>query len=143
MRKLFISASIALALGAGSAMADQATLDSLQAAGIVMTDEQAAAVLAAEGEQIADAVAAIVAANPSQAAAIVAAAVAANPEHTTAITAAAAAAAPSQASAIAAAAKSAQEAAKPWSPTSSGISVNSNAIPSTSGGGGSTSASPN
>lgn len=144
MRKTLVSLSIALAFSAGSAMADQATLDALQTAGIPMTTEQAEAVLAAQGEQIAEAVAALVAANPAQAEAIVSAAVTAAPAQQAAIVAAAIAAAPTQAAAITAAAKNAQAASNQGQATGSPVSLSTNSIPnSSSGGGGSNTASPN
>ncbi len=81
MRKTLVSLSIALAFTSGAALADQATVDALQAAGVEMTVEQTEAILAAQGEQIAAAVAALVAANPAQAGAIVSAAVSAIGSH--------------------------------------------------------------
>ena len=134
MRKTLVSLSIALAFTAGSAMADQATLDALQTAGIVMTAEQAEAVLAAQGEQIAEAVAALVAANLDMAEEITKAAVSAAPDQKDAILKAVIAVVPvAQVSAITAAANSG----------TTSVNLSAGSTPSSGGAGGSNTASPN
>src|SRR5690606_509117 len=109
MRKTLTALSITAALFAGQAMADQATTANLQAYGVQLTAEQAAAITSAEGQQLVDAIAALVAAQPEMAATIVAAAIKANPSMTDAIVAAAIQAAPAQEQAILAAVKAAKE----------------------------------
>ncbi len=134
MRKTLVSLSIALAFTAGSAMADQQTLEALQAANIPMTTEQAEAILAAQGEQIAEAVAALVAANLDMAEQITKAAVSAAPGQKDAITKAVIAVVPAaQASAITAAANSGI----------ASINISAGSTPSGGGAGGSNTASPN
>jgi len=151
MRKTLFALTMAAALTSGQAFADQATLESLQAAGIVLSDEQAATIAAAEGQALVDAIAALVKANPQQAATIVGAAVQAAPGLAVAITEAAVKAAPEQKTAIANAAKAAapaqadaiqsaaDKAAAP-SPsvnaTGSGTQVNNSNIPGSTGGSG-------
>lgn len=141
MRKTLTALSITAALFAGQAMADQATTDSLQAYGVPMTAEQAAAITSAEGQQLVDAIAALVAAQPEMAATIVAAAIKANPSLSSAIQAAAIQAAPGQEAAI----KAAVAADQAGTAVSGGVSVPSSSLPSVGGaGGGSTGvASPN
>lgn len=160
MRKTLFALTMAAALTSGQAFADQATLESLQAAGIVLSDEQAAIIAAAEGQALADAIAALVKANPQQAATIVGAAVKAAPGLAVAITEAAVKAAPDYKTAIAEAAKTAapaqaaniqaaaDKAAAPSpsvNPTGSGTQVNNSNIPGSTGGsgGGDPVASPN
>ena len=160
MRKTLFALTMAAALTSGQAFADQATLESLQAAGIVLSDEQAAIIAAAEGQALADAIAALVKANPQQAATIVGAAVKAAPglavaiteaavkaapEHKTAIANAAKAAAPAQADAIQSAADNAVTVNTEGSAVTSGTQINNSNIPGTTGGsgGGDNTASPN
>ena len=158
MRKTLSSLSLAVLLASGQAFADQATLDSLQAAGVALTAAQAQTIAAAEGDALVAAIASLVAANPEAAAAIVAAAVSANPAQAAAITAAAVSAAPAQvsaitaaaigaapaqAAAISAAANNAASTTGAPAATSSGGSVATSSVPSGSGGGGGSSASPN
>lgn len=79
MRKSLTALSLAAALFAGQALADQATLDALQAAGVVLTPADAAAVAEATGDQLVAIVAQLAAANPEQASVIEAAAIQASP----------------------------------------------------------------
>ena len=79
MRKSLTALSLAAALFAGQALADQATLDALQAAGVVLTPADAAAVAEATGDQLVAIVAQLAAANPDQASVIEAAAIQASP----------------------------------------------------------------
>lgn len=147
MRKTFMTLSVAAALFAGQAVADQATLDNLVAAGVVLTEEQAAVIGAAEGQALLDAIAALVATSPEQAAAIVQAAVAANPGLASAIQAAATQAAPAQADAIAEAVILGQADAAPGNAPTTGDqgAATTSSAPSVSGGGSgsTTTASPN
>lgn len=133
MRKTFMSLSVVAALFAGQAFADQATVDNLQAAGVVMTAEQTAAIASAEGQALIDAIVALIQAAPEQAAAIAGAAANANPSMAQAIKAAATQAAPSQADAIAAAVA---QATSPSAVGSSGASVPTSSMPSVGGSGG-------
>ncbi|MDM1695110.1 hypothetical protein HX099_00275 [Thiopseudomonas alkaliphila] len=80
MRKSITALSLVAALFAGQAMADQATLDALQAAGIALTPAQAAVIADATGDELVAIIAELAATNPEQAAAIEAAAVQASPE---------------------------------------------------------------
>lgn len=132
MRKTLTTLSLAMAVFAGQAMADPATTASLQAYGVPLTAEQAAAITSAEGQQLVDAIAALIAAQPEMAATIVAAAIKVNPSLTDKIVAAAINAAPAQEQAILAAVKA-------------GVSLPKSSLPSMGGsGGGNTSlASPN
>lgn len=136
MRKTFIALSVATALFAGQALADQATADSLQAYGISMTAEQNAAIVNAEGQQLVDAIAQLVAAQPEMAPTIVAATININPNLSDAIVAAAIQAAPGQEQAIRNVVK-----ANKGSALNNGASVPTSSMPSIGGsGGGSTSA---
>ena len=132
MRKTLTALSVAAALFAGQAMADQATLDSLHAQGVLVPGDHAAVIASAEGPALVNAIAALVEAMPHMAAQIVAAAVDANPQLALSITAAAANAANN--------AK-----LSPPSRFGNGASVPTSSMPSIGGsGGGSTSlASPN
>ena len=145
MRKTLTALSIAAALFAGQAMADQATVDNLNAQGVPLTAEQTVVIANAEGQALVDAIAALVAAQPNMAAAIVTAAVAANPELADAIQQAAVKAAPGQARAISAAVSAAVEAAATPGALSGLGSIPESSMPSNDGsGGGSTkTASPN
>lgn len=100
MRKTLTALSIAAALFAGQAMADKATVDSLEASGIPVTAEQTATIAEAEGQALVNALADLIASQPHMAAAIVTAAIKANPGLTDAIEAAAIAAAPEYEQAI-------------------------------------------
>lgn len=79
MRKSLTALSLAAALFAGQALADQATLEALQAAGVVLTPAQAAAVAEATGDELVNIVALLAKANPEQASVIEAAAIQASP----------------------------------------------------------------
>ncbi|MBV1790201.1 hypothetical protein KQ940_19270 [Marinobacterium sp. D7] len=112
MRKTLSALSMAVALASGSVMADEATLNALKAAGVQMSPDIEAQVLAAEGAMIADAIAAVVSSlgdNAEAIAAAVGAAISASPDpdQTGAIVAAAVIAAPTYAAAIKAAATNA------------------------------------
>lgn len=141
MRKTLTTLSLAVALVSGHAIADQATTDSLQAYGVQLSAEQAAAITSAEGQQLVDAIAALVAAQPEMAATIVAAAVNTNPSLSAQIQAAAIKAAPGQEAAI----KAAVLAGKKSSILSTGESIPTSSMPSIGGSGGGTTnlASPN
>lgn len=141
MRKTLTTLSLAMAVFAGQAMADPATTASLQAYGVPLTAEQAAAITSAEGQQLVDAIAALIAAQPEMAATIVAAAIKVNPSLTDKIVAAAINAAPAQEQAILAAVKANKESRI----LSNGETIPGSSLPSINGsGGGSTSlASPN
>lgn len=160
MRKTLFALTMAAALTSGQAFADQATLESLQAAGIQLSAEQAATIAAAEGQALVDAIAALVKANPQLAATIVGAAVQATPglavaiteaavkaapDYKTAIADAAEKAAPDQAANIQAAADKAAAASPSVNATGSGTQVNNSNIPGSTGGsgGGDPVASPN
>lgn len=88
MRKSLTALSLVAALFAGQAMADQATLDALQAAGVELTPAQAAVIADATGDELVAIIAQLAAANPEQAAAIEAAAIQASPHLSDQITAA-------------------------------------------------------
>lgn len=141
MRKTLTTLSLAAALFAGQVMADEATVNSLQAYGVTLSAEQSAAIASANGQQLVDAIAALVAAQPEMAATIVAAAVKSNPSLKAAIVAAAIQAAPAQEQAINAAVAANDD----NNIISAGAEVPSSSLPSIGGsGGGSTDvASPN
>lgn len=100
MRKTLTTLAVATALFAGQAMADKATIDSLDARGVILTTEQTAAIVDAEEQELVNAIAKLIASQPHMAAIIVTAAITAHPELTEAIEAAAIAAAPGQQRAI-------------------------------------------
>lgn len=100
MRKIITTLSLATALFAGQTMADQATVNTLQAYGVPLSTEHNSAIANAEGQRLVDAIAQLVAAQPSMAATTVAATMRSNPSLTDAIVAAAIAAAPGQEQAI-------------------------------------------
>ncbi|MDY7219425.1 hypothetical protein TOI97_07575 [Denitrificimonas sp. JX-1] len=140
MRKTFMTLSVAAALFAGQAMADQATADSLAAYG-VDAGVHAEAIASAEGSVLVQALKDLIADQPAMAATIVAAAINANPSMTDAIVAAAIEAAPGQEQAI----RNAVTAGQQGTVISTGASAPTSSMPSVGGsGGGSPSvASPN
>lgn len=79
MRKSLTALSLVAALFAGQAMADQATLDALQTAGVVLNEQQAAQVVAATGDELVALLAQLAVDNPSQAGLIEAAGIQASP----------------------------------------------------------------
>ena len=100
MRKIITTLSLGAVLFTGQTLADQATVDTLQAYGVPLSTEQSSAMASAEGQQLVDAVTQLVAAQPSMAATIVAATIRSNPSQADAIVAAAIEAAPGQEQAI-------------------------------------------
>lgn len=100
MRKTLTALSIAAALFAGQAVANDATLSQLRTCGVQLSVAQVTAITNAEGQQLVNVIAELVAAQPSMAASIAAAAVSANPGQADAIQAAAIEAAPAQEKAI-------------------------------------------
>lgn len=140
MRKTVTTLSLAAALFAGQALADEATLNSLQAYGVPLSAEQSTQIASAEGQQLVDAIAALVAAQPSMAATIVVAAIEARPSQADDIIDAAIVAAPDQEQAIRDAV-----AANGTAISRSGATIPTSSLPSIggSGGGGTSVASPN
>lgn len=100
MRKTVTTLSLAAALFAGQALADPATVESLQAYGVPLTAEQTTQISNADGQQLVDAIAGLVSAQPAMAATIVVAAINARPSLTDDIVNAAIVAAPAQEPAI-------------------------------------------
>ena len=100
MRKILTMLAVATALFAGQAMADRATIDSLEARGVILTTEQTTAIVEANGQAIVNAIAKLIASQPHMAAIIVTAAITAHPGITDTIETAAIAAAPAQQRAI-------------------------------------------
>jgi len=52
MKKTLTALLLSVSMGFGTAYADQATVDALQAAGIVLTESQVAEIAAAEGDEL-------------------------------------------------------------------------------------------
>ena len=97
MKKILSRFSLVLMLASTVVIADEATVSEFEAAGVTLSAEQAAAIGAAEGDALVQAIADLVAANASDGIAvkaIVRAAIEANPDLVIAITEYAAAAAP-------------------------------------------------
>lgn len=135
MRKSLTALSLVAALFAGQAMADQATLDALQTAGVVLNEQQAAQVVAATGDELVALLAQLAVDNPSQAGLIEAAGIQASPHLADEIS-----------KAIEVALNNSQ--AKPEGPTDvtgAPVVIPTNSIPSVggTGGGGNPAASPN
>jgi hypothetical protein len=100
MRKTLGGITLAVLMASGQAFAGQATLDALQAKSIPLTDDQAAAVAAAEPNALPGVVAGLAVAHEAIAPTIVAAAACAEPEQSSAIVQQAVSAVPAQADAI-------------------------------------------
>lgn len=138
MRKTLTALSIVAALFAGQVMADEATVNSLQANGVQLSAAQNTAIANAEGQQLVNAIADLVAAQPEMAATIVAAAIQANASLTDAIVAAAIQAAPAQEQAIRAVVAANQKSRV----ISNGESIPTSSMPGIGGSGGGSSSLP-
>lgn len=100
MRKTLTVLSLAAALFAGQAVANETTLSHLRSCGVQLSVAQITAITTAEGQQLVNVISELVAAQPRMAGSIAAAAVSANPSQAAAIQAAAIQAAPAQEQAI-------------------------------------------
>jgi len=106
MKRVYLIVSLLLAISANVAMADQATVDALQEAGVELTKAQTAAIASAQGAELANEIAGLVPSCDGSGiasetrATIISAAVSASPELAELIEASVMNASPSQAAGI-------------------------------------------